>query len=74
MKNLPKVFRWLGIGVWVIGSLSGILYSKTILDFESFQIQTTLFVWFMILLIGFIFISIGNAIENKQNPLVEETD
>jgi FtsH-binding integral membrane protein len=74
MKILPKVFRWLGIGVWVIGSLSGILYSKTILDFESFQIQTTLFVWFMILLIGFIFISIGNAIENKQNPLVEETD
>jgi hypothetical protein len=74
MKNLPKVFRWLGIGVWVIGSLSGILYSKTILDFESFQIQTTLFVWFMILLIGFIFISIGNAIENKQNPLVEDTD
>jgi hypothetical protein len=74
MKNLPKVFRWLGIGVWVIGSLSGILYSKTILDFESFQIQTTLFVWFMILLVGFIFISIGNTIENKQNPLVEDTD
>ena len=74
MKNIPKVFRWIGIGVWVVGSISGIMYSKTILNFESVQIQTTLFIWFMILLIGFIFISIGNTIEDKQNPLEEEND
>ena len=72
MKKLPHVFRWLGIGVWIVGSLSGIFYYKTILSFESLYIQTTLFVWFMILLVGFIFISIGNAIENMQNPLEED--
>jgi len=69
---LPKIFRWIGIGVWVVGSIAGIIYSKTIMNFESVQIQSTLFIWFMILLIGFIFISIGNSIEIKQNPLREE--
>jgi predicted branched-subunit amino acid permease len=72
MKMLPKIFRWIGIGVWVVGSISGIFYSKSIMNFETVQIQTTLFIWFMILLIGFIFISIGNSIEIKQNPLREE--
>ncbi|NTW96609.1 MAG: hypothetical protein HGB31_08330 [Erysipelotrichaceae bacterium] len=69
---LPKIFRWIGIGVWVVGSIAGIFYSKTIMNFENVQIQSTLFIWFMILLIGFIFISIGNSIEIKQNPLREE--
>jgi|APHig6443717817_1056837.scaffolds.fasta_scaffold21268_3 hypothetical protein len=69
---LPKIFRWIGIGVWVVGSIVGIFYSKTIMNFENVQIQSTLFIWFMILLIGFIFISIGNSIEIKQNPLREE--
>jgi hypothetical protein len=69
---LPKIFRWIGIGVWVVGSIAGIIYSKTIMNFENVQIQSTLFIWFMILLIGFIFISIGNSIEIKQNPLREE--